>query len=141
MELLLGLAVAAVAAVFFIKSRQKNSWAAPAPNSEMLYYKQGGTRGMKPTEISIDTEAKVNVTARGENTKTVTLNKGQYEELKRLANAAFSEKLEETYLTGARDLPKTTLRYQGKSVIFHNRNAPEALVSLGRKVRNMITPK
>ena len=140
MELIIGLVVAAVAGVFFVKSRQEKSWAAAAPSSEMLYYKQGGTRGMKPTEISIDSEGKVSIEVRGESPKTLTLNKSQREELKVLANTVFSQDLEESYLTGARDLPKTTLRYQAKSVIFHNRNAPEALVSLGRKVREMTIP-
>ena len=140
MELLIGLVVAAVAGVFFVKSRKKKSWATAAPSSEFLYYKQGGTRGMKPIEIIIDSEGKVRIEKRDESPKTLTLSKSQGEELKMLSNAAFAEKLEATYLTGARDLPKTTLRYQGKPVIFHNRNAPEALVDLGRKVREMTTP-
>ena len=140
MELLIGLALAAVAAVFFIKSRQEKSWSAPAPNSEMLYLKRGGSRGIQVLEISIDTEGKAAVTVGKENAKTITLNKGQREELKMLSNAAFMGELEATYLTSARDLPKTTLRYQGKSVLFHNRNAPEALIILAKKVREMTTP-
>jgi len=140
MELIIGLVVAAVASVFFVKSRQNKSWSAAAPSSEFLYYKQGGTRGMKVTEISIDTDGRTNIKVGKENSKVVTLNKAQLEELKRLSNTAFSESLNTNYLTGARDLPKTTLRYQGKSVIFHNRNAPETLVNLGRKVREMTTP-
>ncbi|MGK0364720.1 MAG: hypothetical protein ACI85O_001778 [Saprospiraceae bacterium] len=138
MELLIGLAVAAV---FFIKSRQEKSWFTPALNSEMLYLKRGGSRGMKVLEISIDTEGKAGVSVGKESAKMISLNKGQREELKVLSNAAFAGKLEATYLTGARDLPKTTLRYQGNSVVFHNRNAPEALVSLARKVREMTTPE
>lgn len=140
MELIIGLVVAAVAGVFFVKSRQEKSWAAAAPSSEMLYYKQGGTRGMKPTEITISSEGKVSIEVRGESPTNLTLSNSHREELKALANAIFTQKLEEAYLTGARDLPKTTLRYQGKSVIFHSRNAPTALVNLGRKVREMTTP-
>ncbi len=140
MELIIGLVVAAVAAVFFIKSRQGKSWSAPAPSSEMLYYKRGGSRGMQVTEISINTDGKARITVGKETRNEVVLNKTEREEIKTLANTAFANDLEDTYLTGARDLPKTTLRYQGKSVVFHNRNAPEILVSLARTVREMIMP-
>lgn len=141
MEVLIGLAVVAVAAVFFIKSRQEKSLSTFVQNSELLYYKQGSSRGKKATEISIDTEGKATIVTGKDSTKTVVLDKEQREELKRLLDAVFSEKIEETYLTGARDLPKITLRYQGTSVVFHNRTAPDNLVSLARKVSAMTVSK
>ncbi len=141
MELIIGLLVVAVAAVFFIKSRQDKSWSTPTPSTEMLYLKRGGSRGIKVTEINIGTDGKTTIKVGKETRDIVLLDKTQREEIKMLSNAAFAKELEETYLTGARDLPKTTLRYQGKSVLFHNRNAPKTLINLAQRVQEMTMPE
>jgi len=128
----------AVGIVFFVKNKKAKSWAKAAPiATEMLYYKRGRTRGVKMTEISIATDGRVIIKVGKEVQREFTLNKAQREEIKVMSNAAFGKKLEPTYLITARDLPPVTLRYAGKSVVFHNRNAPDDLVNLARKVKAM----
>lgn len=64
--------------------------------------------------------------------KIISLDKTDFEKLKKIFEESDFKKFESTYLKKVMDIPKVTLAYDGHKVVYHETEAPEKLKTLSK---------
>ena len=135
--------IAIIAVVLFSFSSCKTIKKPNEQSFAEIVYSSSGCFGKCPKEsLRVDKKQSViytgykHVNQKGTFRSKIT--KIEHQRLMNLFEDIRFETLQDDYLSGRRDLQKYTIQYKGKTIHFHERKAPKALIQIQQELQKFI---